>query len=437
MQPSNRITYRFDRSGNKIDEPFTLPAEPDMKQERKLSLVPPPQVIAAEEKIVEEDVELYGLDIERLEQLIRNSQLEKQEVEKAEASIDQRKPNSDIDMVNNDSSSESVSYMKQIANDEEQEEEYEPFLESYSYEQNDSILEQDQPLIADENNYIYESRTVKKLTWTTSLITVLSAVATGMLLGYLLLVQVFGTLWWQPSTQAASIPTVEEQPIAIPTAPASEGETSATIIDTSQEHFSYQLLQAGVFTQENTRDETIAALKKAGYAAQYTKSSNGKYYVYAALTTSAINSEPYKSAVSGFELYRKELLLQMPATLQYNGESELLNSYFSESNALIAMYADLVAVQIEQTSFSAIGSSAQEAMEQKYGQWDTLANEVMEGFKQTNGEQYAIELHKALKDAQAQMLAYQKQPSQKSIWEVQSAIVHAVLLQKEWFEQLS
>lgn len=435
MQPSNRITYRFDRSGNKIDEPFTLPVEPDMKQERKLSLVPPPQVIAAEEKIVEEDVELYGLDVERLEQLIRNSQLEKQEVEQTEATIDQRKRYNDVDVENNDRPAESGSYMKQITNDEEQEEEYEPFLDSYSYEKNDSILEQ--PLIADESNYIYESRTVKKLTWTTSLITVLSAVATGMLLGYLLLVQVFGTLWWQPSTQAASIPTVEEQPIAIPTAPVSEGETSATIIDTSQEHFSYQLLQAGVFTQENTRDETIAALKKAGYAAQYTKSSNGKYYVYAALTTSAINSEPYKSAVSGFELYRKELLLQMPATLQYNGESELLNRYFSESNALIAMYADLVAVQIEQTSFSAIGNSAQEAMEQKYGQWETLVNEVMEGFKQTNGEQYAVELHKALKDAQAKMLAYQKQPSQKSIWEVQSAIVHAVLLQKEWFEQLS
>lgn len=473
MQPNNRITYRFDRNGNKIEDGTIFNHTLNIHEATKKTQQP---VIHLENQLpsLEPDgQELYGLDIESLEQLIRGSN---QEDETSNQMRDENKQyTSAVDGVTDDSYNESFNwYIDDNDTDpfNQKEDEWasdfsspyeknavkEPALKAIDrmdYKNNKdvkSLPELDEELYqADEymtykNSYIkgnrdseiVDARVTNKssFTWGNGLVTVLCAVATGMLLGYLLLVQVFGSMLWQPSPQSQA-PLSTDSESTIPIVPSSNDEATAGAINTSEAHYSYQLLQAGVFSQENTRDEAIASLQSAGYAASYTKSSNDKYYVYTAVATSAINAEPFKNAVSGFELYRKELALQIPASMKFHGEAELLENYFNTSNALIAMYADLVAAQLEQSSLSKIGGSAQEAAQRKFELWEKNAEEALAGFSDTESESYVLKINEALENAQANLMKYQSTPSKKTIWSVEEEIVKTIIIQKEWFEQLS
>lgn len=471
MQPNNRITYRFDRNGNKMENTTTLDDsrtlhDTDYKMQKPVSSsLTENQILSAET----DSEELYGLDIESLEQLIRGSNYkdefydQEQEDKPALLSVDKRATNIYNDSLNGHIDDAKTDHY--IANEEEltweltfpyeQKTEMVRGLRSVNRTNNQSLPEVNEELHQAVNQMAYDGSPIiadmdeqdirlmdtiatqkSSFTWGNGLVTVLCAVATGMLLGYLLLVQVFGSMFWQPSAQTQA-PISTDSESTIPVVPSSNDEATTGAIHTSEAHFSYQLLQAGVFSQENTRDEAIAALQSAGYAASYTKSSNDRYYVYTAAATSAINAEPFKNAVSGFELYRKELALQIPASMQFNGKVELLEEYFNSSNALLATYADLVAAQLEQPSLSKIGSSAQEAVERKYELWKQISKEATAGFKDTKSESYALEINVALANAQANMIAYQAKPSKKTIWSVEEEIVKTIIIQKEWFEQLS
>lgn len=293
----------------------------------------------------------------------------------------------------------------------------------------------------------------KSFTWMQGAVSVASAVASGVLIGYLLLTLVFGVSVWPMSAfaqpdqqniadQAEGGLPLEEQSLqpdeAKPEAPDSGNQqpvqSASSGLKLSEHAFSYHLLQAGVFTKEGTRDEVIASLQNAGFAAQYTKDSSNRYYVYAGLASSADNAEPLQAKIKGIETYRKAFTLAMPGTMAFNGEAAQLEQYFVQSNELIAMFADLASAQFEQTSFSAIGRAAQEAWQEKYEQWMSLAETIAKQWAAPEDREQAESLQAQLKEAQTQLESYQAQPKSSYLWKAQSALVKAVLIQKDWFE---
>ena len=305
MQQHNRITYRFDRNGNKIDQ---------------------------QHPVVSEDDSTQVLNIEQLEQLIRNSDGNIADNGELQQSFQEKKI-----------STEEMIKATPVDLDSYELDASRPLNDGSQYGSHSdwaTPILHDAPLLQD----VHISRRERKFSWTNGLVAVLCAVLTGTLLGYLLLVQVFGSLCFWPNSKSTELTitggAVVDQAAVLP----STADNVPTVsINVSQGQHSYQLLQAGVFSKEDTRDEVIAALQNAGYAAEYTQVNNGKYFVYAAIATSLNNIEPFKTAVSGFELYRKELVLQLPEKVQYHGEATQLESYIQSSNQLIGMYADLVA----------------------------------------------------------------------------------------------
>ena len=425
MQHHNRITYRFDRNGNKIDS------------------------LQQQHPEVNETDSTQELNIEQLEQLIRNSDgviADTGEIQESlnegQLSTDEQKQYKHIDLDSYDLEASRSLY------DAYQPEWTAPTLHEGAHQTDRTALtlhdelhqpERKAPTLYDEQllHEVQVSRREGKFSWTNGLVAVLCAVLTGTLLGYLLLVQVFGSVLW-PNSKSTEPTVIGDAVVDQATIlPSIADNTPVVSINMSQAQYSYQLLQAGVFSKEDTRDEVITALRNAGYAAEYTQVNDGKYFVYAAVATSLNNIEPFKTTVSGFELYRKELVLQLPDKVQYDGEAMQLESYIQSSNQLIGMYADLVAAQLEQPSLSVIGSSAQQASQTQYDNWEIIALEAIDGFKGTANESQATQLLQSLQQAQQQLLKYQEKPSAKTIWGVESAIIKAVLAQKEWFEQVN
>ncbi|MCR8655700.1 hypothetical protein [Paenibacillus endoradicis] len=448
MQHQNRITYRFDRNGNKIDslqQQPTVVSEGDSTQELNIEQLE--QLIREADGVIAHTEEgndvtdiarpaseahhrsRYELDLEELEewQQIRPPyEVESNWKNTQSLSEKEDKHESRQSLYDEQLSSKMMNHDHRIDMDNY---DLEASRATYPWQQPDWSA----PII-DE---VQITKNKQRFSWTNGLVAVLCAVLTGTLLGYLLLVQVFGSTLW-PSNNSTETVEIEEKVVdQVDALPTTDENVPTVSMNTSEAQFSYQLLQAGVFSKENSRDEVIAALKKAGYAAAYTQANSGKYFVYAAIATSANNIEPFKSDVSGFELYRKELVLQLPEKLQYDGEAAQLESYIESSNQLIGMYADLVAAQLEQPTLSVIGASAQKASQTQYEQWENIANEAIVGFKGTTNESQATQLQQSLQLAQQQLLKYQEKPISKNIWSVEEAIVKAVLIQKEWFEQVN
>ena len=302
-----------------------------------------------------------------------------------------------------------------------------------------------------ENDGVTKQQARPTLTWMQGALSVVSAIISGCLIGYLLLTLVFGFNVWPISslfggnaqelaaeasktgTLPASANDLQTKPDEDTAVIVQEGATQAL----NAQSYQYYVLQAGVFTKENTRDEVINSLKQSGYAAEFTLDDNNRYVVYAGLAASENDANYVQGSIKGIETYRKPLTLSLPDAMPFNGEAELLEQYFEESNSLIKMYSDLVAVQLEQTSLSPIGEAAQSAWQSSYNSWFALSEQIADLWGSDEQLQQATQLQQALQEADAQLLNYQAEPKTKYLWNVQRALVKSVLVQKDWFVQVN
>lgn len=498
MTKPNRITYRFDRQGNKIEE--TLPAqevmqpaalheeveEPILSNEQKWSFDEPAHNIDATTTLNQ-----YEIDIEKLEKLIRESSLESnqtthdEQVQKGNVSeqyieieqykhehaiveqanllqedVNQAKLQEEVKHVKikqesyNDTHAEQIPanwshyeehvYSHAVSDYVERDDEKQRLYELDQYEE--ASADSTRARSIDEATFLeqatHEELDRKPLPWLNSAVSVISAIVTGICIGYLMLSLVFGVSVWplsalaKPSEaeQAAAVGSNDNMPVPVVEGRDAKEVTSGTAVQLSEASFHYHVLQAGVFTQEKTRDEVLASLELGGFNGHYIKDSSDRYFVYAGLATTATNAAPIQGKIKGIETYRKEMTLQLPSQIAFNGEAEKLDQYFKDSNALISMYADLVAIQLEQTSFSKIGEAAYSAAQISYNNWLSLANEIEAHWIDSVDKQQAITLKEELMNAQAQLQNYQAEPKSVYLWSIQSSLVKSVLLQKEWYE---
>lgn len=509
MTKSNRITYRFDRRGNKIDE--VLPArEADSSIEPSV-VKQPETLIEHQAEDAREDVSLtepshlveYELDYDKLERLIRESNgseaasVLSDEVSpqnavedtfdlKASATLSDtfHKADHAEDMSQNMlehqshlmKDTDSSTYAGNGNDSHEQQWYVEPSMvptttkaaaQSTSYDEReqqrlyeldqyeDELLERNfssrtknfEPDMIEETPRRSDRR--QTFTWVNGAVSVASAIVTGVCIGYLLLSLVFGMSVWPFSSLNKSAASgqnavheikpntneqAEEQLVTLPVQSSESSQPAVAGLQLDGAHYSYQVLQAGVFTLEKTRDEVLATLSHAGYEGHFIKDDSDRYFVYAGVATSPTNAAPVQSGIKGVETYRKELTVTLPSQMPFLGEADQLEQYVNEANTLIAMYADLVTAQLEQTSFSAIGEAAQRSWQASHEQWLKLADAIEPKWASSEDKQHAQALKEQLIEADKQLQGYQEQPRSNYLWKVQSALVKSVLIQKEWFE---
>jgi hypothetical protein len=477
MKPNNRITYRFDVQGAQTakDKPERekvvggepLSAELDKHSGQALhgknNVVPLYQRNAANGiGEVQPWNNAYQEDIGALEQLIREADAEA-EAEGAQPPVEPSTPNAeDLSrwpaIVQQPSFSEAKSSEKQwpVINPDAEwisrggDSGYQPSVEPFGNRQSPEIIAGD------------TRRTGGKgPSWLHVFLSVSGALATGAIFGYLILTLFTGGPA-QPDrdTQGdTGIPVVQpgtketiglDDLTGVPVG-SKEGEggkdgkngevvdpgaANAATVNVAGIQRTYTLLQYGVFSNTEGRDAALGQLKDIGLAGSSMKTPEG-YRVYAGIALDGTKAAVVIGGLPDILLYKKEVAVQGPDKLTFAGGAEKAEAFFAATNDLIGTWSDLVVAQLEQPSLSKLGKAASEGWQAQLAQWTANAAEMESGLPEDVRSSYFVKLKKAMDTAAGSMKAYDENPSKAQLWSVQTALMEAVLVQKEWFESPS
>jgi hypothetical protein len=289
--------------------------------------------------------------------------------------------------------------------------------------------------------------------WLHVFLSVGGALATGAIFGYLILSLFTGATVWTSGEKPANgenVPVAQtetREPIGLDDLGGTsrnggeekggnESALPAATVNLGSLARTYTLLQFGLFSNAEGRDAAIKQLRDGGLAAAAMKTAEG-YRVYAGIALDGNKAGLISSGLPDIVLYKKEVAVQAPERLPFAGGEETALAFFTSTNDLIAAWSDLVVAQLEQPSLSPLGSVAAEGWRSRHEQWTAHASAMKEGIPDPTGETYYAKLRTAIDNAAAAMTEYDKTPSKAHLWSAESALMEAVLAQKEWFESSS
>lgn len=416
MKSNNRITYRFDRQGRQVTdrEVNMLPAkEKNRKHETLEKVVPlyPDHAANVIDELHPWD-SAYQQDVGALEELIR---------------------------------SESDYPSEKLAGSSEE-----------------SSEEAEWDRIASSDGAAYRSRS-NGPSWFHVFLSVAGALATGALFGYIVLSLLTGGLIWNggdnrdssasdsnresvsldelirlPMTESAGNEGGQSLHSDKPGNNGPDNSVPALSVNISGTRHSFTMLQYGVFSGTEGRDDAILQLADKGLPHSSSSSANGKSYpVYAGIAISQAQASTLAGQMTGLELYKKELVLQSPDRFIFGGEEKEARLFFEKTNELLSSWSTLMIAQLEQPSLSPLGGAASKAWQESYKEWLETASIMKNGLMEDKGLSYMTRLTDAFGSISQLMLAYDKDPSKAALWKAQTGLMEAVLAQKEWFETMS
>lgn len=299
--------------------------------------------------------------------------------------------------------------------------------------------------------------------WLKVCLSVFGALTTGALFGYILLSLFTGaSLWpWGSGNDpiAASAPPAIDQSAGTGSASGNEpgnaskneqGSGDGTVLPATnmnpEENLAaiqltgleqtYYMLQFGVFSNAEGRDAALGQLKDKGIAGASMKTGE-VYRVYAGMSEDKGQASLMASQLPGIDLYLKEVPVKPPAKLPFGGDAAAAQAFFEQTAELSIMWNGLIAAQLEQPALSPLGKAAAEAWKERYEEWKQISAAVGEGTTDSLGAAYSEKIIKSVNAAAAAMQAYDKETSRGQLTTAQSAIMEAILAEKEWFDSSS
>ncbi|CAM4127978.1 SPOR domain-containing protein [Paenibacillus alkaliterrae] len=471
MNQKNRITYRFDRAGNSISENNRLSEkqqEADYDTKTASSQTSAHGNIAKPAK--ENVIPLYPFndqhaineinpwnspfqeDIGALEQLIRNTD-----------SITDAKTDGKT-MTPNAVQPFPAKAIAQIRKPLHAEAPVTPAIAMEFQESTAADDEEDGLLFNDsvtaKSRTIRMNRSPAGPSWFNVFLSVAGALATGALFGYLLLSLFTGATIWPAGSKdkldsnPAIGGSITDDPPSGTTAnsntnnvdkgdsleadnkPDPKPDPSAQTISLTGLDKSYYMLQFGVFSNTAGRDAALAQLADKGLAAAAMTGSSD-YRVYAGMAGDRDKAQAIRDQLSDLLLYIKEVTISTPDKLPFNGEAAAAQGFFDQTGELVRMLDELALAQLEQPSLSQIGQAAAKAWQTEYQKWTESADAIRIDITDAKGKAYSKKLIQSIEKAAKAMLDYDKKPSRAHLWSTQSALMEAVISQKEWFETIS
>ncbi|WP_042164755.1 SPOR domain-containing protein [Paenibacillus gorillae] len=292
--------------------------------------------------------------------------------------------------------------------------------------------------------------------WMKVFLSVAAALATGALFGYLLLNLFTGTpVWPGEGTGGAAKPV--DGAIANPgqgggkatagkgnganpgngTAAAGEvtgkGSASANLSLPVQ---TYYMLQYGVFSNAEGLQAALADLQSRGNAAAgfYTGTD---YRAYTGLAGDRAQAVTLGKTLSGMELYVKQVDVEVPQQFPFSGDAAAAEAFFSRTAELVSMIDKLTLTQLEQPQLSSLSSAASKAWLASHQSWTESVKAMEAGVKDKEGQAFLIKLIQSLNSAAKGLEEYDKKPSQSHLQAIQSDLMGTILTQKQWFESVS
>lgn len=454
MNSKNRITYRFDRTGNTVGENIR---EAEKQQAAPQSILSPQATdTSTNNKPARTNVvplhnhnDPYAIsefspwnspfqeDISALEQLIRNTD---------------DKPNKPAPVPSSAPAPRAARAAAPAPKVTERKREQSLPAEA----QREEELEAEGVIISPELDSLdgQWSMPIRRYTtppsWMKVFLSVAGALATGAVFGYLLLSLFTGTSIW-PKDNALPVNTVPQGTINdsgkepaggnvgggdAPVVGEGGQPASVPMVALSVQAQSYYLLQYGVFSNAEGMNAAIAELTSKGLAAAGLTTASD-YRVFAGMAGDRSQAAAISKQLTDMEVYVKQIDIAVPEQFPFNGKAAAAESFFTQTNALIGMLDDLALTQLEQPSLSPLGSSAAEAWQTEHQEWTESVKAMQAGVEDQAGKAFLIKLIQSINTAAESMAEYDKNPSQSHLWAVQSALMDSISTQKGWFESIS
>ncbi|NDI34038.1 hypothetical protein [Chengkuizengella sediminis] len=200
---------------------------------------------------------------------------------------------------------------------------------------------------------------------------------------------------------------------------------------------SYFMLQNGVFSSLEGAEEAIAALSNNGFAA--VSELNDSYYVFAGMTTNRDDALllSYKLQQEDLEVYIKTYEIPSIQQMKWNGnDADFVQSYFSQGSDLVDTISELTLIHLKDQSFTSFEDSSLETIKGLHQTWAALIPEVNAGFPEEVKSTFE-KMNSALSTAMISLEDYQKNPSSSLLWQTQTALMQYTILQKDLLQRIS
>lgn len=326
----------------------------------------------------------------------------------------------------------------------------------------DNVFQEEDFTDADHNDDAVYRRSSGGSSWFNVLLSVAGALATGALFGYLILSLFTGGFIWPGSaendnrhgigdkgkadTQGISLDEITSLPLTESANQKgnhangimSEGEaasgalTAASAVKLRAEKQVFTLLQFGVFSGTAGRDDALKQLADKGLPRAAARTGDS-YRVYAGIAVDYAQAETLASQLQDLLIYKKEFVLQTPEKLLFNGSKEEAGLFFELTAELVSTWSTLVVAELEQPSLTPIGQTASKAWKDMYMAWGESAEAMKKGVTDDKGRNYLSQLTQSIGLAAESLYAYDKAAAKTNLWTTQTALMEAVLVQKEWF----
>ena len=300
------------------------------------------------------------------------------------------------------------------------------------------------------------------VSWTKIATAVMSSILTGVLIGYVLLLAVYGVKVWpvnliseqlatsgtSPAAEATKQQTVlqvsdlvdddlKEASVSVKTAEAEETpvlDVSEPIVIQPVQTFTYTALQAGVFSKDDTKQAMIDTLKAKGYPATSIRSLDGKIVVFAGLASSQ-QATYQMNHMSGIELYRKSFSINVPYLSENALQDEQLQQWMFNVHDLLQSYMKMSEAQFEQSSVSKIYAESYSLLQEKYKSFMSETTTLKSSITEEDLLKFIAMHETEMTNIQNEFATYQEKPSLKSLFSIEQYVLTIIGNQVEWFEK--
>ncbi|WP_169082750.1 SPOR domain-containing protein [Paenibacillus sp. PL91] len=470
MNQKNRITYRFDRNGQSInnenrstDEHYDAPSnsvssqmnENNANKQAKKNVIP---LYPYTEQQASSEINPWNSpfqeDISALEQLIRDSDTKPMPAAAPTQAPLQKEKKEKLKV------SKPVVLAAPIQQEDDDDIEERHFKAEtvhgpiHSYEDE---LVYDEPR-RNKQQYTRMKRKTGTPSWFNVFLSVAAALATGALFGYLLLSLFTGASIWPggadetPQTQpvtgneiigetsggkAGNAPnTGEGAQTETDNDSAAKPDPNAAMVSLEGLDQTYFMLQFGVFSNTEGKDAALAQLAEKGLAGAALTSA-ADYRVYAGMGGDRAKAQTIRGQMADMDLYIKEVSITAPSKLPFKGEQASAQAFFTKTREIVQMLDELTIAQLEQPSLSPLSEAAAASWQTEHQKWTKNAATMRIGIEDAAGKAYLDKVIQAINTAAKSMVEYDKKPSRAYLWSTQTQLMKAIISQKEWFESIS
>lgn len=212
----------------------------------------------------------------------------------------------------------------------------------------------------------------------------------------------------------------------------------SAVLEVNGGHQTFYVLQNGLFSSAEGSEIAQQALRDKGFAAAQLE-DDGRYFVYAGILTSRDDALWFSHQLQEqeFEVYINTL--EIPAVERVHwegGQAEQVSAYLAEGDKLALSLIDISSLHLQRESPVPLEAGTLESIRTQHQLWSGIANPVVE-HAPLHIQAIAKRMNGELNTAVVLMEEYSKNASSSYQWQAQTALMNYMLLKKQLLTKIS